>query len=236
MVAGKFAFDSAVNSLGGDFLGDNLMAPNPYGPTEAAGAVDTTVVAEVTPEQIADLKEDLPRFLTERMGVPLPSLTPEILKDILTTKGLAFYDGTSWQHLRVGTMGNDVIVGGLEKGPGEGGKPWLDQDGWHLHEKPAAAVIVDPIAPESSNTTTQQAPVAAETAEAAKPAKVEQQVAEKPKVEPRELEGVAEARELNLKELARHANYQGTVVKDGVTYDVWKSKNHDLTHLLPHRG
>lgn len=61
-------------------------------------------------------------------------------------------------------------------------------------------------------------------------------VTEKPRFKPRIVESDPTTRELNLKSLAEHADYQGTVIKDGVTYDVWKSKHYGLTHLLPHRG
>lgn len=45
-----------------------------------------------------------------------------------------------------------------------------------------------------------------------------------------------ETAKLNLQELAKHADFQETIEKDGVKYDVWKSKAYGLTHILPHRG
>lgn len=59
----------------------------------------------------------------------------------------------------------------------------------------------------------------------------------KPRLNPRAPEQVAdETAKLNLEELAKHADRVGVIEKDGVKYDVWKSKDYGLTHHLPHSG
>ena len=65
---------------------------------------------------------------------------------------------------------------------------------------------------------------------------VETKEVETPKPKPVLTPPMNETAQLNLKELAKHADFQGTIEKEGLKYDVWKSKHYGLTHVLPHRG